>query len=139
MAIFFHHIHVKTEDWRAVVDWYQKHLGAKLVFPLAHGPDAPHFGARLQLHGTHFHVTSLRSVSQGEESPFPERYGFEHVAMFVDDEAELDQRVTTMKADGAKVLEDAVFQGLRVVYVEVPGPILIEFILAPKRPQVAAP
>ncbi|MBA3455826.1 MAG: VOC family protein [Deltaproteobacteria bacterium] len=132
MATVFHHIHVKTADWRAVVDWYTRCLGAKLVFELGHG-NQPSFGARLELNGTHVHVTGLRSDGMGEKSPFPESYGFEHLAFFVDED-ELAERLATMTAEGAKILEDAVFQGGRVVYVEIPGPIMIELMVRrPKR------
>jgi lactoylglutathione lyase len=119
MAYKINHLHLKSPEPRKTVDWYVKHVGAKIV--------SEHKGAtgrttfRLDLHGVPLNVTEFL-----EEQKLPQFYGLEHVAIDTDDFA---SEVAKIKAAGIKILEERVLpDGRKVCFFEGPEGVRLEFL-----------
>ena len=105
MAFKMNHIHLKTPDPEKTAQFYVDSLGAKIV------GKAGDSGFRLDLHGLSMNVTKHIEGQTREQV-----YGIEHIAIDTDD---LDNVVASLKASGARILEETVVgNGRRVCFVE---------------------
>ena len=119
MAFSINHLHLKSPEPRQTVDWYVKHVGAKVVSERA----APNgrMTYRLDLHGVPLNVTEFL-----EEQKLGQFYGLEHVAIDTDDFA---AEVARIKAAGIKILEERVLpDGRKVCFFEGPQGVRLEFL-----------
>ena len=119
MAFRINHFHLKSPEPRQTVDWYVKHVGAKIVSERA----APNgrMTYRLDLHGVPLNVTEFL-----EEQKLDQFYGLEHVAIDTDDFA---TEVAKIKAAGIKILEERVLpDGRKVCFFEGPQGVRLEFL-----------
>ena len=119
MAFRINHLHLKSPEPRQTVDWYVKHVGAKVVSERA----APNgrMTYRLDLHGVPLNVTEFL-----EEQKLGQFYGLEHVAIDTDDFA---AEVARIKAAGIKILEERVLpDGRKVCFFEGPQGVRLEFL-----------
>ena len=119
MAFKINHLHLKSPEPRKTVDWYVKHVGAKIVSERM-GPNG-RTTFRLDLHGVPLNVTEFL-----EEQELAQFYGFEHVAIDTDDFA---AEVAKIKAAGIKILEERVLpDGRKVCFFEGPQGVRLEFL-----------
>ena len=119
MAFRINHLHLKSPEPRNTVDWYVKHVGAKIVSERK----APNgrMTYRLDLHGVPLNVTEFL-----EEQRLDQFYGLEHVAIDTDDFA---AEVAKIKAAGIKILEERVLpDGRKVCFFEGPQGVRLEFL-----------
>jgi lactoylglutathione lyase len=119
MGFKINHLHLKTKDPRKTVDWYVKHVGAKIVSerPAPNGQTA----FRINLHGVEFSVTDFL-----EDQKLEQFYGLEHVAIDADNFA---GAVANIKAAGIKILEERVLpDGRKVCFFEGPDGVRFEFL-----------
>jgi catechol 2,3-dioxygenase-like lactoylglutathione lyase family enzyme len=119
MAFRINHLHLKSPEPQTTVDWYVKHLGAKIVSERK----APNgrMTYRLDLHGVPLNVTEFL-----EEQKLAQFYGLEHVAIDTDDFA---TEVAKIKAAGIKILEERVLpDGRKVCFFEGPQGVRLEFL-----------
>ena len=119
MGFKINHLHLKTKDPRKTVDWYVKHVGAKIVSerPASNGKTA----FRINLHGVEFSVTDFL-----EDQKLEQFYGLEHVAIDADNFA---GEVANIKAAGIKILEERVLpDGRKVCFFEGPDGVRLEFL-----------
>ena len=119
MAFRINHLHLKSPEPRQTVDWYVKHVGAKIVSERA----APNgrMTYRLDLHGVPLSVTEFL-----EEQKLGQFYGLEHVAIDTDNFA---AEVAKIKAAGIKILEERVLpDGRKVCFFEGPQGVRLEFL-----------
>ncbi len=115
MAFKMNHIHLKTPDPEKTAKFYVDSLGAKIV------GQAGGNGLRLDLHGLSVNITKFIEGQTREQV-----YGFEHIAIDTDD---LDNVVASLKASGAKILEETqVGEGRRVCFFEGPEGIQLEVL-----------
>ena len=115
MALTLNHIHLKSPDPQAAAQFYIDTLGAKKV------ADIGEIGVRLDLHGLTLNVTK-HIESQTRE----QKYGMEHIAIDTDD---LDNVVNSLKAGGARILEETVVgNGRRVCFFEGPQGVQLEVL-----------
>ena len=92
MAFRMNHVHMKTPDPQKTAQFYIDNLGAKIVGE----PSAN--GMRLDLHGLSLNITKIIEDQNREQ-----KFGIEHIAIDTDD---LDNVVASLKAGGARVLEE---------------------------------
>ena len=119
MAFRINHLHLKSPEPQKTVDWYVKHVGAKIVSERT-GPNG-RVTYRLDLHGVPLSVTEFL-----EEQKLAQFYGLEHVAIDTDDFA---AEVARIKAAGIKVLEERVLpDGRKVCFFEGPQGVRLEFL-----------
>ena len=113
MSFKMNHIHLKTPDPEATAKFYVNTLGAMIV-----GKSGDN-GFRLDLHGLSMNVTKhIESQTRDQV------YGIEHIAIDTDD---LDNVVASLKAGGAKILEETkVGNGRRVCFFEGPQGVQLE-------------
>lgn len=117
MALRLNHVHLKSPDPQATAQFYINTLGATKI------ADVGDIGVRLDLHGLTLNVTQ-HIASQTRE----QKYGMEHIAVDADD---IDGMIEMLKANGARILEEAVVSGdRRVVFFEGPDGVQLEFIEA---------
>ncbi len=119
MAFKVNHLHLKSPEPQKTVDWYVKHVGAKIVSERT----APNGRTtyRLDLHGVPLSVTEFL-----EEQKLAQFYGLEHVAIDTDDFA---AEVAKIKAAGIKILEERVLpDGRKVCFFEGPQGVRLEFL-----------
>ncbi len=119
MAFKINHLHLKSPEPQTTVDWYVKHVGAKIVSERT-GPNG-RTTYRLDLHGVPLSVTEFL-----EEQKLAQFYGLEHVAIDTDDFA---AEVAKIKAAGIKILEERVLpDGRKVCFFEGPQGVRLEFL-----------
>ena len=119
MAFKMNHIHLKTPDPDKTAKFYVDNLGAKIV------GQAGANGVRLDLHGLSVNVTKFIDGQTREQL-----YGIEHIAIDTDD---MDNVVSSLKAGGAKILEETrVGEGRRVCFFEGPEGVQLEVLEMPK-------
>lgn len=119
MAFKVNHLHLKSPEPQKTVDWYVKHVGAKIVSERK-GPDG-RTAYRLDLHGVPLSVTEFL-----QEQKLAQLYGLEHVAIDTDDFA---AEVAKIKAAGIKILEERVLpDGRKVCFFEGPQGVRLEFL-----------
>ncbi|HTV46328.1 MAG TPA: VOC family protein [Stellaceae bacterium] len=115
MAYGIQHVHLKTRDPKATMQFYIDNFGATLK------AEIPGRGFRLDLHGLQLNITTL-IASQNHE----QRYGIEHIAVDTDDYA---GTIARMRNNGVKILEEmAPNNGRRVCFVEAPDGAQMELI-----------
>jgi catechol 2,3-dioxygenase-like lactoylglutathione lyase family enzyme len=115
MAFKMNHIHLKTPDPKKTAQFYVDSLGAKIV------GEAGGTGLRLDLHGLSVNVTSFIEGQSREQT-----YGIEHIAIDTDD---LDNVLATLKAGGAKLLEESQgADGRRVCFLQGPEGVQLEVL-----------
>ncbi len=115
MAFKMNHIHLKTPDPEKTAQFYVDTLGAKIV------GQAGANGLRLDLHGLSVNITKFIEGQSREQI-----YGIEHIAIDTDD---LDNVVASLKAKGAKILEETkVGAGRRVCFFEGPEGVQLEVL-----------
>ena len=115
MAISLNHVHLKSPDPQATAKFYIDTMGATKI------ADVGETGVRLDLHGLTLNVTA-HIASQTRE----QKYGMEHIAVDTDDIAGM---IEMLRANGAKILEEAMIAGdRRVVFFEGPDGVQLEFI-----------
>ena len=109
------HVHLKTQDPKQTAQFYVDNLGATIVAEIGTR------GYRLNLHGLTINLTTHIADQSREQ-----RYGMEHIALNTDD---MDSAVTTLKTNGATVLEEMVGgSGNRVCFLEGPDGVQLELI-----------
>lgn len=119
MAFKINHLHLKSPEPRKTVDWYVKHVGAKIVSERKAPNGRTTF--RLDLHGVPLNVTEFL-----EEQELAQFYGLEHVAIDTDD---FVAEVAKIKAAGIKILEERVLpDGRKVCFFEGPQGVRLEFL-----------
>lgn len=119
MAFKVNHLHLKSPEPQKTVDWYVKHVGAKIVSQRT-APNG-HTTYRLDLHGVPLSITEFL-----EEQKLAQFYGLEHVAIDTDDFA---AEVAKIKAAGIKILEERVLpDGRKVCFFEGPQGVRLEFL-----------
>ncbi len=115
MAFKMNHIHLKTPDPEKTAKFYVDTLGAKIV------GQAGANGLRLDLHGLSVNITKFIEGQSREQL-----YGIEHIAIDTDD---LDNVVESLKASGARILEETqVGGGRRVCFFEGPEGVQLEVL-----------
>jgi lactoylglutathione lyase len=119
MAFKINHLHLKTPEPQKTVDWYVKHVGAKVLSERTAPNGRKSF--RMALHGVEFNVTDFLPEQKLEQF-----YGLEHVAIDTDDFA---GEVAKIKAAGIKILEERVLpDGRKVCFFEGPEGVRLEFL-----------
>ena len=115
MAFKMNHIHLKTPDPEKTAKFYVDTLGAKIV------GQAGDNGLRIDLHGLSVNITKFIDGQSREQL-----YGIEHIAIDTDD---LDNVVESLKASGARILEETqVGGGRRVCFFEGPEGVQLEVL-----------
>ncbi len=115
MAFKMNHIHLKTPDPEKTAKFYVDTLGAKIV------GQAGAYGLRIDLHGLSVNITKFIEGQTREQL-----YGIEHIAIDTDD---LDNVVESLKASGARILEETqVGGGRRVCFFEGPEGVQLEVL-----------
>ncbi len=115
MAFKMNHIHLKTPDPEKTAKFYVDTLGAKIV------GQAGANGLRIDLHGLSVNITKFIEGQTREQL-----YGIEHIAIDTDD---LDNVVESLKASGARILEETqVGGGRRVCFFEGPEGVQLEVL-----------
>ena len=115
MAFKMNHIHLKTPDPEKTAKFYVDTLGAKIV------GQAGGNGLRIDLHGLSVNITKFIEGQSREQL-----YGIEHIAIDTDD---LDNVVESLKANGARILEETqVGSGRRVCFFEGPEGVQLEVL-----------
>jgi lactoylglutathione lyase len=119
MGFKINHLHLKTPDPQKTVDWYVKHVGAKVLSERTAPNGRKMF--RMGLHGVEFNVTDFLPEQKLEQF-----YGLEHVAIDTDDFA---GEVAKIKASGIKILEERTLpDGRKVCFFEGPEGVRLEFL-----------
>ena len=115
MAINVHHVHLKSRDPKATMQFYVDNLGATVIAD--NGPR----GYRLNLHGLTVNLTPIVDTQKREQ-----HYGIEHIAVETDDYA---GTLAKFRANGAQILEELpVNNGRHVGFVQAPDGVQIEVI-----------
>ena len=115
MSFKMNHIHLKTPDPQKTAQFYVEALGATIVGEAGSG------GVRMDLHGLSVNVTKFIDGQTREQL-----YGIEHIATDTDD---LDNVVASLKAGGARILEETkVGGGRRVCFFEGPEGVQLEVL-----------
>jgi len=104
MAISFQHVHLKTRDVQATVQYYIDNFGATMK------AEIPGRGWQLDLHGTQLNITGIITEQNHEQ-----HYGIEHMAVVTDD---YPGTLAKLRENGVAVLEELKGEkGNRVAFV----------------------
>lgn len=116
MAYGIQHVHLKTPDPKATMQFYVDNFGATLK------AEIPGRGFRLDLHGLQLNITTLIATQNHEQ-----HYGIEHIAVDTDDYSGTLER---MRKNGVRILEEqrAPNNGRRVCFIEAPDGAQMELI-----------
>jgi catechol 2,3-dioxygenase-like lactoylglutathione lyase family enzyme len=116
MAYGIQHVHLKTPDPKATMQFYVDNFGATLK------AEIPGRGFRLDLHGLQLNITTLIATQNHEQ-----HYGIEHIAVDTDDYSGTLER---MRKNGVRILEEqrAANNGRRVCFIEAPDGAQMELI-----------
>jgi catechol 2,3-dioxygenase-like lactoylglutathione lyase family enzyme len=115
MTIGMHHVHVKTRDPKATLQFYVDNLGATLT------ADRGARGYTVNLHGLQLNITPIIDSQTREQ-----HYGLEHIAVDTDD---YPGTLARFRANGVRVLEELPpTNGRRVGFLEGPDGTQIEVI-----------
>jgi catechol-2,3-dioxygenase len=115
MDISFQHVHLKTRDVQATVQYYIDNFGA------TRKAEIPGRGWQLDLHGTQLNITGIIP-----EQKHDQHYGIEHMAVVTDDYA---ATLATLRGNKVAVLEELrAEQGNRVAFVAATDGAQIEVI-----------
>ena len=104
MTISFNHVHIKTRNVAATVQYYIDNFGATKK------NEMPGRGWQLDLHGTQLNITGIISEQNHEQA-----YGIEHLAINTDD---YPGTMARLRENGVAVLEELRGEkGNRVAFV----------------------
>jgi len=104
MAITFQHVHLKSRDVEATVEYYMKNYGATRKAEMVGR------GWQLDLHGTQLNITGIITEQNHEQ-----HYGIEHMAVVTDD---YPATLAKLRENGVAVLEELIGdKGNRVAFV----------------------
>ncbi len=104
MSISFNHVHIKTRDVAATVQYYIDNYGATKKMEM------PGRGWQLDLHGTQLNITGIMTDQNHEQA-----YGIEHMAVTVDD---YSATIARLRGNGVAILEELKTDaGNRVAFV----------------------
>ena len=115
MSFAVQHVHLKTRDPKATVQFYFDNFGPALK------SDIPGRGYTVDLHGVQLNITGL-IASQNHE----QHYGIEHMAVETDD---YQGTLAQLRKNGVRILEELpVNNGKHVCFVECPDGAQMEII-----------
>ena len=115
MAFDIQHVHIKTRDPKATMQFYIDNCGASYV------AEIPGRGHRVNLHGLTLNITTIIDAQKHEQ-----HLGIEHIALDTDDYA---GTLARMRGNGVRILEELPpTSGRRVAFVEAPDGAQIEII-----------
>jgi catechol 2,3-dioxygenase-like lactoylglutathione lyase family enzyme len=115
MALSFQHVHLKTCDVQATVQYYIDNFGATKK------AEMPGRGWQLDLHGTQLNITGIIPEQNHEQ-----HYGIEHMAVVTDD---YPGTLAALRAKGVAVLEELRGEkGNRVAFVAATDGAQVEVI-----------
>ena len=104
MAITFQHVHLRSRDVEATVQYYIENYGATKKAEMVGR------GWQLDLHGTQLNITGIITEQNHEQ-----HYGIEHLAVVTDD---YPATLTKLRENGVAVLEELKGdKGNRVAFV----------------------
>src|SRR5437762_1128109 len=92
MSLTINHVHVKTRDPKATMQFYIDNFGATFVAEVGTR------GYRVNLHGLMINITTIITDQTREQ-----QLGLEHIALDTDD---YPGTLATLRANGVKVLEE---------------------------------
>jgi catechol 2,3-dioxygenase-like lactoylglutathione lyase family enzyme len=114
MAFNLNHVHLKTRDPAATIQFYIENFGATLKAKTD-------TGFNLDLHGLQLNVTDLNATQKHEQ-----HYGIEHLAVNTDD---YPGTLAKLKANGVTILEELPREiGRRVCFLACPDGAQMEVI-----------
>ena len=115
MPLSFQHVHVKTRDAAATVQYYIENFGATKK------AEIPGRGWQLDLYGTQLNITGIITEQNHQQS-----FGIEHMAVVTDD---YEASLTKLRANGVDVLEELKGdKGNRIAFVAGPDGSQMEVI-----------
>lgn len=113
MQFAIRHVHFKTRDPKATVQYYVDNFGAKLK------QEIPGRGYQVDLHGLQLNITTIIDAQNHEQ-----HYGLEHIAVETDD---YPGTMARLRANGVRILEELPpNNGRRVCFLEAPDGAQIE-------------
>lgn len=116
MGYTVNHVHLKTPDPKATIQFYIDNFGATLKGEMPNG-------YQLDLHGLQLNVTTIVPTQNHEQ-----HHGIEHLAITTDD---YDGAMKQLRGNGVKVLEELPpnpQNGRRVCFLECPDGAQMEII-----------
>ncbi len=123
-TVRFEHVHLRTADLTATVQWYVNMLGGTVAFlGMAYG--AP--SAYVDVGDMRLSILAAREDESLEPATLQPRYGLDHFALAVDD---LDAAVADLRSKGAHILREpfALRAGGRAAFVEAPDRVRVELV-----------
>jgi catechol 2,3-dioxygenase-like lactoylglutathione lyase family enzyme len=115
MAYQIQHVHLKTRDPKATMQFYVDNFGATLL------AEIPGRGFRVSLAGLQLNITTLIESQKHEQ-----HYGIEHIAVETDDYA---GTLARLRQNGVRILEElSPAPGRRVCFLEAPDGAQMEVI-----------
>jgi catechol 2,3-dioxygenase-like lactoylglutathione lyase family enzyme len=107
MEFSIRHVHLKTRDPKATMQFYIENFGAKLK------QEIPGRGYQVDLHGLQLNITTIIAAQKHEQ-----HLGIEHIAVETDD---YPGTLARLRANGVRILEElAPNNGRRVCFAEAP-------------------
>jgi len=113
MALMMNHVHLKTPDVTATVEFYKKNFGATYKADM-------NGGVQLDLHGLQINITTKMATQNHEQ-----HYGIEHMALTTDDYV---GTMAQMRANGVQVLEELENNERRIAFLQCPDGAQMEII-----------
>lgn len=123
----YHHVHLVTDDPRAIADWYVRNLDGRISQEVnVRGS----MMVRLQLGEA---LLNIRAPRPGETIIAPQEgslIGIDHFALSVD---EIEQMAAKFEKNGVKIVEPIFTtpDGGRALFIEGPDKVLIEILEVP--------
>ena len=115
MAYEIQHVHLKTRDPKATMQFYVDNFGATLL------AEIPGRGYRVSLSGLQLNITTLIEAQKHEQ-----HYGIEHIAVETDD---YSGTLARLRQNGVKILEElSPTPERRVCFLEAPDGAQMEVI-----------
>jgi len=116
MSFAVQHVHFKTRDPKATVQYYVDNFGATLK------AEIPGRGFQVDLHGVQLNITGLIAAQNHEQ-----HYGIEHLAVQTTD---YPATLATLRKNGVEILEELPpgNNGRRVAFVQAPDGAQMEVI-----------
>jgi catechol 2,3-dioxygenase-like lactoylglutathione lyase family enzyme len=115
MALEIQHVHLKTRDPKATMQFYVDNFGATLL------AEIPGRGYRVKLAGLQLNITTLIEAQKHEQ-----HYGIEHIALETDD---YTGTLARLRQNGVKILEElSPNPQRRVCFLEAPDGAQMEVI-----------
>ena len=106
MTLALQHVHLKTTDPKATIQYYIDNFGATIKGSMPNG------GYQLDLHGLQLNVTDKVATQNHEQ-----HYGIEHMAVTTTD---YPATMASLRGNGVAILEELVSNGRRVAFVQAP-------------------